>query len=51
MIYKSFKKSVCSNCKLRESCSDIPGFCLLLPYFAVASIILLLIYFISHSSL
>ena len=45
------KRSLCNKCKMQDNCKDIPGFCLLLPYFAVASIVLLLVYFISNSQL
>ena len=43
--------SLCKKCKMQENCKDIPGFCLLLPYAAIASIVLLLVYFISNSQL
>ncbi len=45
------RNAICVRCKLKDSCKDIPGFCLLLPYFAVASVVLLILYFISNSSL
>ncbi len=41
----------CNRCKLQEDCKDLPGFCLLLPYAAVAGIIILLVYFLMNSSL
>ena len=50
-MFKIFKKAICANCKHKQTCDDVPGFCLLLPYFAVASIVLLLIYFIANSKL
>ncbi len=46
-----FKDNVCNKCKSKEACSDIPGFCLMLPYVAVVSVAILLIYFISNSHL
>jgi len=45
------KDKICAKCLMREHCDDLPGFCLMLPYVAIAGIAVLLIYFIINSSL
>lgn len=42
----AIKKKVCANCKLKETCGDLPGFCMLLPYALIASVIIMLSYFL-----
>ncbi len=42
---------LCKKCKLQKECKDLPGFCLLLPFAAVISIVILLIYSFINSHL
>lgn len=43
--------SVCSNCKDKEHCADLPGICLKIPYILTAAIAILVIVAIFNSTL
>lgn len=42
----STKKKICASCMFKDTCGDLPGFCMLLPYGLIASVIIMLSYFL-----
>jgi hypothetical protein len=42
---------VCTQCKFKEMCEDLPGFCMFVPYIAIASIVFMVLYFMMTSTL
>jgi hypothetical protein len=45
------KDKICTHCKLRKNCEDLPGFCLLLPYAAITGVIIMLAILLYNSNL
>ena len=45
------KEKVCAQCKLKHLCEGLPGFCMFIPYIAIAAIVVLIVYFILNSKL
>ena len=43
---KDMKKKACDKCKLKETCGDLPGLCMLVPYTLIISVIIMLFYFL-----
>jgi|GEM_PF-5190685 hypothetical protein len=45
------KAKVCAQCKFREMCEGLPGFCMFIPYILIASTVFMVIYFMLTSKL
>ena len=41
----SLKEKVCKNCKLKNRCGDLPGFCALIYFVPVILLVVMLFYF------
>lgn len=46
LFKKNIKKKACDNCKLKETCGDLPGLCMFVPYALIISVIVMLSYFL-----
>ena len=42
----TIKHKICNNCNLKESCGDTRGLCMILNYSQIASVIIMLGYFL-----
>lgn len=42
----SVKNKICSKCKLKQSCGDVPGLCMALNYGVITSVMIMLTYFL-----
>lgn len=40
------KEKICDNCMFKQSCGDLPGFCILLHYGGIALVVIMLTYFL-----
>lgn len=40
------KEKICEKCGLKESCGDLPGFCVLLHYVPIVLVVAMLCYFL-----
>ena len=47
----SMKKKICAGCKFKNVCSDLPGFCLFVPYALIVTLVGMLTYFFYTSTL
>jgi hypothetical protein len=47
----TLKEKICENCKLQESCGDLPGFCVLIYYVPIALVVVGLVYLLITMSL
>ena len=45
------KQKTCESCKLKKSCGDLPGFCMMPYYGLIASVVIMLTYFLVNMSL
>lgn len=45
------KAKVCAQCKLKDMCEGLPGFCMFMPYIVIAVVVVLVFYFIFNSKL
>ena len=45
------KDKVCTQCKFKELCEGLPGFCLFVPYIVIASTVFMVFYFMLTSKL
>ena len=45
------KEKICENCRLRKSCGDLPGFCMLIYYVLIALVVAGLVYLLITMSL
>ena len=45
------KTKVCAQCKFKEMCEGLPGFCMFIPYVLIASTVFMVIYFMITSKL
>ncbi|NOQ89012.1 MAG: hypothetical protein GQ550_08820 [Gammaproteobacteria bacterium] len=45
------KEKICDKCPVKTSCGDLPGFCMLLYYALIASLVVVLLYFLITMSL
>jgi hypothetical protein len=45
------KTKVCAQCKFKEMCEDLPGFCMFIPYILIASTVCMVFYFMMTSKL
>ena len=43
---KNIKKKACEKCKLKDTCGDLPGLCMHVPYTLIISVIIMLTYFL-----
>jgi hypothetical protein len=42
----SMKQKICASCALKNTCGDLPGFCMLVPYAMIAMVVIMLTYFL-----
>ena len=42
---------VCAQCKFRDMCEGLPGFCIFIPYIVIASTVVMVFYFMLTSKL
>ena len=47
----AMKTKVGAQCKFREMCEGLPGFCMFIPYVLIASTVFMVIYFMLTSKL
>jgi len=40
------KAKVCDNCSMKKTCGDLPGLCIRLHHVLIASVVLVLLYFL-----
>ena len=45
------KKKVCTQCKFKQVCEGLPGFCIYLPYALITSVVVMVFYFMFTSTL
>jgi hypothetical protein len=45
------KIKICTQCKMKDLCDGLPGFCMFLPYMAIAVVVVLFFYLIFNSKL
>lgn len=43
---KTIKQKVCNSCKLKKTCGDLPGLCMLLSYAQIVTVVIMLSYFL-----
>jgi hypothetical protein len=48
---KSPKQKYCASCKLRETCGEVPGLCVLLHYSLIALVVFGLLYLLMTMTL
>ncbi len=47
----TMKTKVCAQCKFKEMCEGLPGFCMFVPYILIASTVCMVFYFMMTSKL
>jgi len=50
-IASNVKEKICENCKLKKSCGDLPGFCMMIYYVLIVLVVIMLAYFLVTMSL
>ena len=43
---KSIKEKACNSCKLKSTCGDLRGLCMLVPYAQIVTVVVMLGYFL-----